>query len=137
VQLRRAEELWQSRARVATRYDAGFADVPQILTPARRDDVRHAWHLYPIRLQTDQLRIGRDEFIEAMRARGIGTSVHFIPLHLHHYYRTTFGYRPDQCPNAERASAQLISLPIYPRLSAESVDRVIGVVTDLVRSHRR
>jgi perosamine synthetase len=137
VQLRRAEAMWHARKCIAERYDAAFADVPQIDRPVRRIDVQPAFHLYPIRLCLERLRIGRDEFIERLREQGIGTSVHFIPLHLHPYYQRSFGYRAEDCPNAAAAYERLISLPIYPTLGDENVDRIVKAVRDLADTSAR
>lgn len=137
VQLKRAEEFYQARKRIAESYHAGFADVAEIRTPAVRDDVQHAWHLYVIQLELDRLRIGRDEFIEALKKENIGTSVHFIPLHLHPFYKRSFGYQPADFPNATAAFARIISLPIFPGMRDEQVNRVINAVSDIARQYRR
>ena len=97
----------------------------------------HAWHLYMIRLRTDLLRIDRDGFIDELRARNVGTSVHFIPLHLHPYYQEAWGYRPGQFPGAEAAWSRVVSLPLYPAMSDGDVDDVVTAVADVVRRHRR
>jgi dTDP-4-amino-4,6-dideoxygalactose transaminase len=137
VQLRRVEAMREGRARVVAAYDAAFSGIPEIRTPARDEWVEHAWHLYPIRLQLPRLTIGRDTFIEALKGKGIGTSVHFIPLHLHPYYQANFGYRPDDFPNALAAFEELVSLPVYPNMSAEEVDRVAQAVVELIHTNRR
>ena len=82
----------------------------------KRPGVEPSWHLYVMRLDLDRLTIDRSAFVEELRARGIGTSVHFIPLHLHAYYRETYGYRPADLPVAAREFERLISLPLYPRM---------------------
>lgn len=132
VQLDRAEDMRLDRERVARLYDrlfnesglTGLVELPQ--HPARGDV--HSWHLYPLRLYPDRTTISRDALIEALRADGIGTSVHFIPLHLHPYYRRTYGYKPGDFPVAEREYAREISLPIYPDLSSTDVERVVHSV---------
>ena len=122
---------------VAQSYDQGFAGLPEVIVPARSADVEHAWHLYPIRLRLDALRIGRDAVIEELKARGIGTSVHFIPLHMHPYYRSVFGYEPGEFPNASAAFTSLISLPIYPSMTHDGIERVVAEVSDIVVRNRR
>src|SRR5262249_29003830 len=97
----------------------------------------HAWHLYMIRLRPRMLSIDRDTFIEELRARNIGTSVHFIPLHLHPYYQRVWGYRPGAFPGAEAAFAGVVSLPLYPAMRDDDVEDVIAAVTDVVRRFRR
>jgi dTDP-4-amino-4,6-dideoxygalactose transaminase len=143
VQLGRADELRVARERIAALYDERLRELGlenEVELPARpaADDV-HAWHLYMLRLRDGhdgdgaarsgsaghaELAARRAEVIEALKADGIGTSVHFIPLHLHPYYRRTYGYAPGDLPVAERQYEREISLPIYPDLADEDVDRV-------------
>jgi len=137
VQLKRAEEFYRARKRIAKSYHAGFADLAEIHTPAIRDDVQHAWHLYVIQLELDRLRIGRDEFIEALKRENIGTSVHFIPLHLHPFYKHSFGYQPSDFPYATVAFERIISLPIFPKMRDADVDRVVSTVRKVVQQYRR
>ncbi len=135
VQLGKCEQLREARYRIAQIYDDGFREVPEILTPAVCANVESAWHLYPIRLAVDRLKIGRAEFIAMMRERNIGTSVHFIPLHLHPYYRSTYHYRAEDFPNASAAYERLVSLPIYPAMTAEDAHDVISAVRDIISSN--
>jgi len=136
VQLERAESMRLQRERVALLYDrllpaAGLADLVELPQHAPPGDV-HAWHLYPIRLHLDRTRATRAEVIEALRDEGIGTSVHFIPLHLHPYYRRTYGYQRGDFPISEREYEREISLPIYPDLSNEEVERVVQALRDVL-----
>lgn len=134
VQLRRANELWKRRKQIARRFTSAFSRLPQLETPVESLDSEHGWHLYPIRLHLESLRIGRAQFIEELRSRGIGASVHFIPLHLHPYYRENFGYLPGDLPVAAREYERIISLPFYPRMSDVHVDRVIDAVTEIAEA---
>jgi dTDP-4-amino-4,6-dideoxygalactose transaminase len=136
-QLKKCTHFWEIRQRYATLYNEGFQDVPAIITPYVAPEVQHAWHLYVIQLALERLRIGRNEFIALLKEEGIGTSVHFIPLHLHPYYRDTFGYGPADFPHASFVFERLVSLPIYPKMSEEDVQRVIDTVRNLVKRHRR
>jgi dTDP-4-amino-4,6-dideoxygalactose transaminase len=136
-QLKKCDRLWRSRQHYAMLYNEGFRDVPGIITPYVAPDVQHAWHLYVIQLDPEQLRIGRNEFIALLKQENIGTSVHFIPLHLHPYYRDTFKYRPEDFPNASSAFERIVSLPIYPRMTEADVERVIEAVQTIVKQHRR
>ncbi len=127
VQLARAEDLRRERERVARAYatlasELGLLDLVELPAEADPGDV-HAWHLYPIRLRSG-LGVSRADVIERLREMGIGTSVHFIPLHLHPYYRRTYGYRPADLPVATAEYEREISLPIYPDLSDAEVERV-------------
>src|SRR5204863_3441647 len=95
AQLRKAERMWRRRQEIAARYNDAFRSRPELRTPADDLESQHAWHLYMLRLNPDRLSIDRARFIDELRARNIGTSVHFIPLHLHPYYRETYKYRPE------------------------------------------
>jgi dTDP-4-amino-4,6-dideoxygalactose transaminase len=136
-QLKKCDQFWELRRRCAAWYNEGFKDVPEVSAPYVAPDVQHAWHLYVIQLNLEQLRISRHEFIELLKKENIGTSVHFIPLHLHPYYRDTFGYRPEDFPAASAVFERIISLPIYPKMTEADVQRVIDTVRALVKQHRR
>ena len=135
-QLKQCDEFYQRRQSIAAAYDHGFADLAEIQTPVCRPDVQHAWHLYVIQLQLDRLRTDRHDFVEALREKNIGTSVHFIPLHRHPYYRDTFGYRPEDFSSASAVFERIISLPIYPKMSDEDVEDVIAAVRSIVEESR-
>jgi dTDP-4-amino-4,6-dideoxygalactose transaminase len=136
-QLKKCHRFWESRQRCAALYTEGFQNVPGIITPYVAPGIQHAWHLYVIQLDREQLRIGRNEFISLLRQENIGTSVHFMPLHLHPYYRNTFNYRPEDFPTASAVFERIISLPIYPRMTEADVRRVIDTVGKIARQHRR
>src|SRR5438445_2846417 len=136
-QLKKCNEFWEARKRIATIYDEAFANLPEIQIPSYQPNLQHAWHLYVIQLALERLRINRNDFIEALREKGIGTSVHFIPLHLHPYYRDKFGYKPADFPNASSAFERIVSLPIYPRMTEADVESVIGAVSKIVKQNRR
>ena len=89
-----------------------------------------------LRLNLERLRIDRAAFIDALKARNIGTSVHFIPLHLHPYYRDTYGYQPEAFPVANREYYRLISLPIYSRMSDQDIQDVVDAVAEIVEHNR-
>jgi dTDP-4-amino-4,6-dideoxygalactose transaminase len=140
VQLGRAEQMRLERERVALRYGsaiegANLLELIDLPATADRLDV-HSWHLYPIRLRVERLAIDRAAVIEYLKAEGIGTSVHFIPLHLHPYYRRTYEYEPSDLPAATREYEREISLPIYPGLGDDDVDRVVEVLSDVFGSRR-
>ena len=136
-QLKKCQQFQEARKRIATIYNYAFADVPEIRTPTCGSHIEHAWHLYVIQLGLERLRIGRSEFIEALKKEGIGTSVHFIPLHLHPLYRDTFGYRPQDFLTASAVFDRIISLPIYPRMIETNVEAVIAAVKKIARENRR
>lgn len=136
-QLARREWLLERRRSIAAQYSAAFAQVPELETPPDPAHVQHAWHLYQLRLHPDRLKITRDEFIQELAAANIGTSVHFIPLHLHPYYRNTFQLSPNDFLAALQAYQREISLPIYPGMTDEDVADVIAAVERIIESHRR
>ena len=137
AQLARLDRLQARRRAVAAAYHAAFAGHDAFELPVERPEVEHAWHLYVLRLQPGVLRIGRDRFIEELTARKIGTSVHFIPLHLHPYYRDTYGYAPDAYPVALSNYERMLSLPLHPGLSEADVDDVVAAVLDIAEEYRR
>ena len=136
-QLKKCDSFWVQRQLYATMYHKGFREVRGVCVPPPAEVGQHAWHLYVIQLDCDRLTIDRSQFIELLREHHIGTSVHFIPLHLHPYYREMFRYRREDFPHASAAYERIVSLPIYPRLTSSDVQRVIGVVSDIVKRHQR
>ena len=137
AQLKKCHAFAAARKRIAEAYTAAFADLPEIRTPACEAGKQHAWHLYVIQLELERLTINRREFIEALRQNNIGSSVHFIPLHLHPFYRNTFGYSPGDFPNAAAAYQRIVSLPIYPNMNDVDAGDVIAAVRSIVERHRR
>jgi perosamine synthetase len=136
VQLERIDELADRRQAIAGRYDRAFESSGLLQLPPRRDGDRHAWHLYVIRIGLEQLSLDRGAVIERLAKAGIGTSVHFIPLHLHPFYQREFGYKPGDFPNAERLYERSISLPIWPGMTDSQVDRVATTLLEIVDSAR-
>ena len=136
-QLKKCDRFWQARERIALLYQHGFADLAEIQLPTCRENAQHAWHLFVIQLNLERLKITRNEFIEALREQSIGTSVHFIPLHLHPYYRDRFGYKPEDFPNASAVFDRIVSLPIYPGMTESDVEKVIEAVTNITKANRR
>jgi dTDP-4-amino-4,6-dideoxygalactose transaminase len=131
AQLEKADEMWQRRCEIARRYDAAFGGRTEFETPPDDASCQHAWHLYVLRLNLDRLSIDRAEFINRLKERKIGVSVHFIPLHLHPYYRETYGMRPEDYPVAYGEYLRAISLPIYSKMSDRDVQDVIDAVLDV------
>jgi perosamine synthetase len=131
VQLSKCDAMYGARRRIAERYTSGFRNVEAVQVPITYPDRESAWHLYILRLRLGALTIDRGRFIEELKALGIGTSVHFIPLHLHPLYQRKYGYRRGDFPRAEGEYERCISLPIYPELSDEEIDYVISSVKDV------
>jgi dTDP-4-amino-4,6-dideoxygalactose transaminase len=136
-QLLKLGAFQQRRRAIAARYTAAFSGNEALQVPVERPEVEHAWHLYVLRFRSDTLRIDRDELIKELGARNIGTSVHFIPIHLHPYYRDKYGYKPNDFPVAYENYRRMVSLPLHPRLTDEDVSDVIEAVLDLAHTYRR
>jgi perosamine synthetase len=124
------------RREIAARYSSAFARIRGVIPPAVRSDGNPAWHLYPIRLDLAQLTVGRAEVFRALRAENIGVNVHYIPVHLHPYYRERFGYKGGEFPVAEDAYERLISLPMFHAMTDQDVDDVIQAVRKVVGYYR-
>ncbi|HEV2732400.1 MAG TPA: UDP-4-amino-4,6-dideoxy-N-acetyl-beta-L-altrosamine transaminase [Terriglobales bacterium] len=131
-QLRKLEANLARRRQIAARYDAAFRGISEIICPAVRPEVNPAWHLYPIRLNLNKLNDSRGEIFRAMRAENIGVNVHYIPVHLHRYYRDRFGYKGGEFPVAENAYESLVSLPMFHGMRDRDVADVIRAVTKTV-----
>ena len=126
-QLKRAQAFQQRRAQIAALYDQAFQALPLVTPPLPAAGDLHAWHLYSLRL-ADDAGVARDTFIERLFDQGIGCSVHYIPLHLHPYWRERYDLRPEQFPHSQRAYERMLSLPIYTRMTDGDVERVVSAV---------
>jgi len=131
-QLRKLPGWVTQRQKIARRYDAALAEIPAVEPLGVRGDVSHAYHLYVIQLDLDQLEGDRTQIFTAMRAEGIGVNVHYIPVHLHPFYRERFGTGPGLCPVAEAAYERIISLPVFPLMTEESIQSVTAAVTKVI-----
>ena len=136
-QLPRIQRYWRLRKKIWRTYDQAFQDLPAFLPAPVPKGVKHAYHLYTLLLDTDRLRISRDRFLEQMTRANIGVGVHYIALHLHPYYRKTYGYKPGDFPNAEWISQRTVSLPLSPRLGDEDVADVIDAIDCILRRARK
>ena len=137
AQLAKFRAMQARRKLLARRYSRLLAASDAFDLPVEKPGWTHAWHLYIVRLRPGVLSIGRDQVIDELRDRQIGTSVHFIPLHLHSFYRRTLRYKPGSFPHAEREYARAISLPLFPGLTLEDQDRVVDSLLDIAARHRR
>ena len=136
-QLARLHVMEERRREIVGLYNAGLSELEALTLPLELPEVQHAWHLYVIRLNLDRLTIDRARFIEEVKQRNIGTSVHFIPVHLHPYYRDKYGFKPNDYPVAYREYQRIVSLPLYPRMTDADTADVIGAVQDVVTTFRR
>jgi dTDP-4-amino-4,6-dideoxygalactose transaminase len=138
VQLKKADAFHQRRRHISETYLHRLGKIDELeMPPTGGSDKTHSWHLFILRLRPSMLAINRSEMIRQLKECGIGTSVHFIPLHLHPYYQQTFGYSKGDFPQAEDAYTRCLSLPIYPDMSNYEVERVIATVEDIVVKNRR
>ena len=135
-QLKKLDAMNASRQAIVRRYTAAFSEFAELECPPDRSDSGHAWHLYVLRLHLDRLSVDRGRICEELRARGVGSSVHFIPIPLHPYYRETLELR-DPCNRALADYPRLLSLPLYPQMDEESVRRVIAAVADVICAYRK
>jgi len=135
-QLRKLERFTEVRTHYAQLYNEYFADLEEVECPPDDRGTRHAWHLYILRLNLEKLCIDRREFIQSLTARGIGTSVHFIPISLHPFFRK-FAFAQMDCPRALRFYSRIVSLPLYPAMTEDEVHYVAASVREIVRGARQ
>ena len=136
-QLRKLESFIEARTRLVEAYNRAFADVAEFELPPNKDDCRHAWHLYMLRLNLDTIEIDRNEFIAVLNSKGIAASVHFIPIPLHPFF-APFASRPEnQCPQAMALYPRLVSLPLYPAMTESDVEYVAESAKEIARQARR
>jgi len=140
TQLRKVDAFLERRMQIAEMYHEAFQELEELDLPLANEgeeETTHSRHLYVIRLNLQRLQIDRNKFIDELRQRGIGTSVHFIPLHIHPYYRETYGYQPDDFPVAYESYKRIISLPIYAKMSDGDAHRVVEAVKDVITLYRK
>src|SRR5579885_3120067 len=135
-QLKRRDSNLGRRREIATRYSAAFREMRGIILPTANDDTNPAWHLYPIRLRLEELSADRAEVFRALRAENIGVNVHYIPVHLHPYYRDRFGYKGGEYPVAEDAYSRLISLPMFHGMTNQDVEDVVDGLRKVMTGFR-
>ena len=136
AQLRKIDWMWKRRQEIAASYTGAFGSRDDIEIPFVKVDRESSWHLYVVKLNLEMLRIGRNRFIEELKNMGVMTSVHFIPLYKHPYYRTAFNYDPAEFAVSDSIYERIISLPIYPGMSNDDVAQVISSVEDVLRKYR-
>jgi len=137
-QLKRAEANLKIRNRYWKKLSAAFSKLDGVIPPAPDEpDIVHARHLYTINLEIEKLKINRNQFIDELKKENIGAGIHFTALHLHKYYRETFGFKKGDFPNAEWIGERTVSLPFYPHMTEKDVNDVIEAVTKIVTANRR
>ena len=136
-QLNKLEDNLARRTEIAARYAAALRNIPGVLLPCVRDNVKPAWHLFPIRVDAAMLNVDRGRMLRALRSENIGVNVHYIPVHLQPYYRHRFGFRGGEYPAAECAYQQLISLPMFHAMNDQDVDDVVSAVSKVTAHYSR
>ncbi|MEM7184368.1 MAG: DegT/DnrJ/EryC1/StrS aminotransferase family protein [Spirochaetota bacterium] len=132
IQLEEAKQLWDRRTEIAQRYLQAFAGIPGLLLPKEDKAGIHSWHLFRIEVDAEQSKKTRDEFAEELKARNIGTSLHFIPLYEHPYYQKKFTLSPQDFPNSSLMYSRSLSLPLFPRMTDQDVLDVVEAVRDIL-----
>ena len=130
-QLKKLNRFIKRRREIVARYNKAFENVKEIIAPAEEDYVRSSWHIYPIQVQG----VNRKKIFEGLQKMGIGVQVHYMPLHMHPFYRNKFGYKKGDFPIAERYYKRAISLPLYPKMTNEDVRYVIKTTKNII-SHQ-
>jgi perosamine synthetase len=137
AQLKKVDLMWQRRKEIAQRYTEALKDNDGIRLITMKADRESSWHLFPIRLNLEALKINRAQFIDQLKDAGIGAAVHFMPVHMHLYYKETLSLDDKDFPAATNAFHRLLSLPIYPGMTEAQVERVIDVLTSLLSKFRK
>jgi len=127
-QLKHVEENWLRREHIWQQYQAAFSDLPLVLPASPEEDTRHAYHLYTVLVDEAKAGVNRDAFLDAMTAENIGVGVHYLSIPEHPYYQQTFGWRPEDYPNAMRIGRQTVSLPLSAKLTDLDVSDVVKAV---------
>ena len=136
-QLKKLPEWIAKRQAIAHMYDAALADIPAVAPLAVRPEVGHGYHLYMVQFDLAQLTADRAEIFQALRAEGLGVNVHYIPVHLHPFYRQNYGTAVGDCPAAEAAYERLVTLPIFPDMNNGDMEDVVAAVQKVVEAYQR
>jgi dTDP-4-amino-4,6-dideoxygalactose transaminase len=137
AQLRKVQMFHGIRSYYATLYQSGLSDLGELILPEPPRNVQHAWGLYVVRVKTDRLTVSRDAVIGLLDQENVQAGVDFVPLHAHAFYRDAFGLRPREYPRAVAAHQQVLSLPLYPRMSEADVWDVVRAVRNIIVRHTR
>jgi dTDP-4-amino-4,6-dideoxygalactose transaminase len=137
AQLRKVDWMCEQRTEISKKYSEGFQSLHEVIPPSVKNDRKSAWHLYVLKLNLEMLKIGRNQFISELKKKGIVTSVHFIPLYRHPYYHDIFSYDSKDFPVSEWIYERIVSLPIYPGMTADNIDYVMHSIEDILKKHRR
>jgi UDP-4-amino-4,6-dideoxy-N-acetyl-beta-L-altrosamine transaminase len=136
-QLKRISELQDRRRDIVKIYNKELGEIPEISIPHVKDDVKHGWHLYIITIEPEMLKVDRNKIFEALRAENIGVNVHYIPVHLHPYYKDLFGYKEGDYPVSEMIYSKIITLPLFPRMTDDDTFDVINAIKKVVQYYKK
>lgn len=136
-QLKKIDQMWNSRKFIADKYTTAFKDLDLITLHTVKQDRQTSWHLYPVRLNLEMLKISRSQIIDELKKNNIGVGVHFMPVHKHLFYAQTFQLEEKNFPIANSVFPRLLSLPIYPGMTEQNINKVIDVFTDILKKNRR
>jgi len=136
-QLKRIESFLKTRERYAQIYNKELGSLNEIETPFVKKDIKHARHLYPILIKPDSININRDQFIEELKRYNIGTSVQFIPLHLHSYYKDKFEFNKGEFPITEDIYERIINIPISPKIKEEDIMYIINAIKEIINNNKK
>lgn len=132
-QLKKANQFQQQRQAIAQKYNQALSKLPLVIPFSINDFDVHSWHLYVIQLKLEEIKINREKFIEILAEKGVGTSVHYIPLHFHPYWQETYQLEENQFPRSSHAYNRIVSLPIYPSMTEQQIEKVILVVQETLQ----
>lgn len=136
-QLKKIDKFIKRRREIVVRYNKAFEDIKEIKAPIEKKYVKSAWHIYPIQLNLEKLKVERKKIFEQLRKQGIGVQVHYIPLHLQPFYRKKFGYKKGDFPVAEEYYQRAITLPLFPKMTDEEVKKVIKTVGKIINFYKK
>ena len=134
-QLKKLDVFIKRRREVVTKYNRAFRGIKEIRIPTEKDYVKSAWHIYPIQLHSDRLRLKREQIFDILRRENIGVQVHYIPLHFQPFYKKQFRYRKGDFPIAEKYYEGALSLPLFPKMTNKEIEYVIGTVKKIISSY--
>ena len=137
TQLQRLEKIVKKRQGLAKRYDRAFAKMSQVTPLHCNEEATHAYHLYVVLLDIDSLAVDKNKLFAALRAEGIGVNVHYVPIHLHPFYREKFGTKVGMCPNAELAYEKMFTLPLFHSMKDSDVDDVVQAFVKILRAYSK
>lgn len=134
--MNKIDDFIEKRRSIAAYYDKAFGKMSALITPCEKEDRKSGYHLYVIKLVLEELKVSRKEIFEALRAENIGVNVHYIPVYYHPYYRE-LGYKKGICPTAEKVYEQIITLPLFPKMTDQDAQDVVKAVEKVIAYYKR